>query len=75
MKYCKNHDEHSASNNWEDIFKLSDLPTRIAEDIGEIRIYFWPKKINVDEGTIKQVLNGLVFGGNCIGYDVTRLRG
>ena len=38
-----------------------------------VRIFFWPKKFDVDEAKLKTLLNGLIFNGNCIGYDGDRI--
>lgn len=51
-------------------------PTIYAEeDYGWMKFYYRPADFVVDQGEMKVVLNSLVCGGNCAGYDVKRLSG
>ena len=45
----------------------------VSEDYDEVKIFFDTKTIGADQAVIKDKLNGLVYNGNCGGYDTTRL--
>ena len=54
---------------------VGNYPICVIDELGQSRIYFKTKRINVDGEKVKATLNGLVFKGSCIGYDVSRLSG
>ena len=61
---------------WHGLLKtvaVSPAPIYVREDCGQADIYFRPKDFDVDVDALETVLNGLVYGDNCSGYDSCRL--
>ena len=51
----------------------TDIKVFAEKNLNEIQVYFWPKRYRPSESVVKTCLNGLVFNGNCTGYNVDRL--
>ena len=48
-------------------------PIYAIEDYGEVKIFFRSKNLVVNVAAVKDTLNGLVFNGDCTGFDVDRI--
>lgn len=46
---------------------------RVDEHEGEIIYYFHPKRYQVDDAEMREVINGLIFNNECSGADLARL--
>ena len=69
IDFCEKHSKRRLY----DINLKDDCPICVIEDYGEVKIFFRTKKIRVNEESIKDVLNGLVYNDNCSGYNIDRL--
>ena len=61
---------------WHGLLKtvaVEPAPIFALEGCGEVRLYFDPKKFNVNVDAVKDTLNGLVYNNNCSGFDTNRL--